>query len=152
MNKKPLFSLNIGLSSTVLIFTVLCLISFGVLSLVSANADLRLSQKVLKRSTAYYDACNLAEEDISHFDAKLHKAYAQGATNQSELISNFCGKKGLNSYSQSFTYYISDIQSLHVKLSIKYPSPTDKQLYKIDEWKVITDNTLEYDDTLHIYK
>ncbi len=152
MNKRHIFSLNIGLSSIVLIFTVLCLISFGVLSLVSANADFRLSQKVLKRSSAYYDACNLAEDDIRQFDAQLRKAYSQGAANQSELIANLCGQKGLDSYSQSFTYYISDIQYLSVKLSVNYPSPDDVCLYKIDEWKIVTDNIPEYDDNLHIYK
>ena len=39
MDKKKNFPMNIGLSSILLIFVVLCLVSFSILSIVSANAD-----------------------------------------------------------------------------------------------------------------
>ena len=49
--------MNIGSASILLVFVILCLVSFAVLSIVSANADSRLSTRVLERTTAYYDAC-----------------------------------------------------------------------------------------------
>ena len=45
MDKKKSFPMNIGLSSILLIFVVLCLVSFSILSIVSANADKKLSLK-----------------------------------------------------------------------------------------------------------
>lgn len=151
MDKKNNFSLNIGLPSIMLILIVLCLISFAISSLVSANADLRLSQKVLQRSAAYYNACNAAEEDISKFDARLHDAHSKGASNQRELISRLSMVQNTDTYSEDFTYYISDIQYLLVCLSVSYPPDFGKCPYKIDEWRVATDDSLEY-DSLHIPK
>lgn len=68
MDKKKNFPMNIGLSSILLIFVVLCLVSFSILSIVSANADKKLSLKVLNRSIAYYNACNEAETTLRDVD------------------------------------------------------------------------------------
>ena len=50
------FSNGIGSSSLLVTFIILCLVSFATLSIVSANADYKLSGKVLERTTAYYEA------------------------------------------------------------------------------------------------
>ena len=57
-SKKKQFGMNIGSASILLVFVILCLVSFAVLSIVSANADSKLSARVLERTTAYYAACN----------------------------------------------------------------------------------------------
>lgn len=54
-----------GLSSFVLIFVMLSLMTFAVLSLVSAQADLRLSRKSAERTTAYYEAENAAGDVLT---------------------------------------------------------------------------------------
>ncbi len=64
-HKKHLFSMQIGLSSSLLLFVSLCLISLGILSLVSAYSDYQLSQKALLRSSQYYETYNQAEEKLS---------------------------------------------------------------------------------------
>ena len=46
------FSSGIGSSSLLVIFVILCLVSFATLSIVSANADYKLSKKVLDRTSA----------------------------------------------------------------------------------------------------
>ena len=75
MQNKKYFSINIGLPSILLIFVILCLISFGILSLVSANSDLKLSKKVLARTTNYYATCNKAEEMLAYVHQQLLEAY-----------------------------------------------------------------------------
>ena len=64
--KKPI--IGIGTTSIVLIFVMLCMLTFSVLSLATAQADLRLSRKSAERTTAYYDAekydVALADEQI----------------------------------------------------------------------------------------
>ena len=64
--KKSRISLgnHIGTSSILLIFVVLCFVSFAALSLISANADYILTRKVADRTASYYDACNTAERRI----------------------------------------------------------------------------------------
>ena len=57
---KPFF--NIGIISLVLIFVMLCLLTFAVLSLVSAKADLGLSRKSAGHTTDYYEGTNRAND------------------------------------------------------------------------------------------
>ena len=72
MNRKSKgFGMNVVTSSILLIFVTLCLVSFATLSLVSANADRKLSTKVADRTVAYYNACNKAEESIASIDATI---------------------------------------------------------------------------------
>ena len=58
--KKPI--IGIGTTSIVLIFVMLCMLTFSVLSLATAQADLRLSRKSAERTTAYYDAEHRAND------------------------------------------------------------------------------------------
>lgn len=52
--------LSTGITSIVLIFVLLCLLTFAVLSVVSARADYKLSEKNTTRTTEYYEAENTA--------------------------------------------------------------------------------------------
>ena len=133
MSKKDNFPLNIGMSSILLIFVVLCLISFSILSIASANADKKLSQKILNRSIAYYNACNQAEETLKNIDAELTKAFTF-----------------VSSYENTYEFPISDLQSLQVRLNYIYPTTAYQSCYEIASWKVVTLQELEYDEQLHV--
>ena len=148
MNHKKEFSMNVGLPSILLIFVILCLISFGVLSLVSANSDRKLSQKVLDRQAAYYNACNAAEENLYFIDQKLHNALVI-SSNQDEYISN------ISEIENHLSFPISDIQTLEISLefvnpySIQEYNKQDK-LFKIISWNIVTDDNMIYDSNLHL--
>ena len=62
MKKKssPSF-FGIGLSSILIIFVLLCLMVFAMLSLVSARAGRRLEDRLFGRASAYYEACARAD-------------------------------------------------------------------------------------------
>ena len=75
-SKKQTFGMNIGSSSMLMIFVTLCLVSFAALSIVSANADKSLSEKIAVRTAAYYEACNSAEESLAGIDKLLQAQYA----------------------------------------------------------------------------
>lgn len=143
MDKKREFTINIGLPSIMLIFVVLCLISFGVLSLVSANADRKLSQKVLERSAAYYDACNMAEEKLCELDTALKKTYQENP-DQTDYLS------AISTLPTEFTIEISDIQYLEVTLSYLYPESAQEPFYLLQSWRVVTRDDLDYDTGLHL--
>ena len=72
--KKRSFGISIGSSSILVVFVVLCLTTFATLSLVSANADYRLSRKTADAAAAYYALDAAGEELLSDLAAVLEKA------------------------------------------------------------------------------
>ena len=130
MNKKNIFGMNIGSASILLIFVILCLVSFAVLSIVSANADNKLTQKILNRTTAYYDACNNAETSLSAVDETLRNVYLSSANADSYFQ--------MVGHSKSYAIPISDLQTLQVTIEILYPEKDDDTFYRITDWQVIT--------------
>lgn len=53
---KRQWGIGVGAASVLIIFVLLCLTVFATLSLVSAQADLRLAQRAAQTTAAYYDA------------------------------------------------------------------------------------------------
>ena len=72
-SRKPI--LGVGTSSILLIFVLLCMITFAVLSLVSARSDYRLSQKNAEHIQDYYQAENKANEILLTIDQCLEEQY-----------------------------------------------------------------------------
>lgn len=129
----PEFQVHVGSSSILLIFVILCLISFATLSIVSANADAKLSRRVAERTTAYYEACNQAQADIAILDDILAAAYAD-SLDEEEYFAAVGEQK-------SYTIPISDLQTLSVTLDILYPTISGDPFYRITSWQVISDSS-----------
>ena len=125
----PEFHVNVGSSSILLIFVILCLISFATLSIVSANADAKLSRRVVERTTAYYEACNQAQADITSLDDTLAAIYADSFDEEEYFMA--VGHK------KTCTFTISDLQTL----DILYPRQEGDPFYRITSWQVLTDSS-----------
>ncbi len=139
------YGINIGLSSLLLIFTVLCLVSFATLSIASAYADKRLNDKVCSRTSAYYKACDSAEEEIAACDNKLCESYMTGISED-----DYYAKWGKNI---SFSVPVSDTQSLDIKLKVIYPAGQSGPFYSISSWKTLnTSDSTELDTHLPVIK
>jgi hypothetical protein len=69
---------GIGACSILMIFVVLCLTTFGLLSLVSARADLRLSQEARLSAERYYAADAQTDLTLSQIDQVLADLRANG--------------------------------------------------------------------------
>lgn len=76
MKKGENFHFGVGTSSILMIFVILCLTVFGVLSFSTARADQRLTEKALAGTAAYYDADARAEEALAQIDGILSDAEA----------------------------------------------------------------------------
>lgn len=63
--KSPSAGIGVGSSSILAIFVVLCLTAFATLSLVSARADAKLTQKSADAAAAYYAADCAAEQKLA---------------------------------------------------------------------------------------
>ena len=74
--KKISFSfIHMGAPSLLMIFLVLCLFTFALLSLSSAKNNRTLSQQSADRIQAYYQASSLAEQALDQIDTILSDAY-----------------------------------------------------------------------------
>lgn len=141
-NKRKGYGVNIGSSSILLIFVILCLVSFAVLSIVSAQTDYKLSCKLAERTTKYYKANNEVESYLRDLQASLEKIYEDSATAEEYFA--------VAGHDTTFSIQLSEQQMLNVHLTILYPGD-GKGYYEINTWKVETQDTLELDDTLPVF-
>lgn len=144
MSKGKNIGVNIGSSSILLIFVILCLVSFATLSIVSANADYKLGQKILARTNSYYEACNQAEKSIAAIDKTLWEIYETSA-DEDEYFATV-------GHSKSYVIPISDLQNLSIQLEILYPLHSGDTCYRIESWQVINVEQIEYNDTLPLFQ
>ncbi len=142
--KRKEFSLNIGISSILFIFIILCLVSFATLSLASALSDRNLSRRVLNNAESYYAACNEAEEQLATFDATLKTLYDTGISRTGFLEQ--VGKKKI------FAIPITEVETLTVEIKIDYPKEPGEPFYEVTTWQVEITGDLEYDDSLNVFK
>lgn len=70
--------MNIGTTSLILIFVVLCLAVFGLFSLSSAQGDWNLARKNAEAVQGYYEADAAGEAFVRKADRILQEAEAQG--------------------------------------------------------------------------
>ena len=137
-------SFNVGTSSILFIFVILTLVSFAVLSLASSVSDYRLSENVSVNTKNYYIACNEIEDKLSQTDLALKKLYDSDISRK-----GYFDEAG---HTISFAEPVSDIQTLIVEISILYPEEKGDPFYKITSWEVVTTGSLEYDDSLDLFK
>ena len=140
--RKVSSGINIGTSSLLLVFVILCLVSFATLSIVSANADKKLNDKVVQRSQGYYNACSEANNKLMTIDQTLRTVYDTGVTRD-----EFLEQVGT---SFSFGIEVSDMQTLYVEATVNYPSADGDPFYKITSWNLETTGSLEIDESLHL--
>jgi len=133
-------SVSIGSSTMLLIFVVISLVSFSVLSLSSAITDKKFADKVKQKNISYYNACNLAEEQLSDLDSMLSDIYALSADE-----ATYFKQAGEGT---TITIPVSDYQELQVVVRFFYPQETGDTFYKIDSYSLVNINTPELDEGL----
>lgn len=74
MRQKGDFKMSVGIPSLLMIFVVLCLTTFAVLSFVSARADLNVSDQTVQTAQGYYAADHAAQQALARLDKELYQA------------------------------------------------------------------------------
>ena len=146
MNRKKSYGISVGTSSILVIIVILSLVCFAGLSVVSANADYRLSKKLAERTTTYYQASSDAHQDLALLDEKLQLLYTE-SDSESEYKDKI--KESLSD-SLTFNYVISDSQSLIVSVTPVYPENAEDALFTIDRFQVVTTNEPALDNSLSL--
>lgn len=164
--KKRTSMVTLGITSLFLIFFVLCLVIFSLLSLSTSRSDLSMSLQTMEQTNNYYEACNVATElclEIENFLLTAYKNCDSEAT-FFQTLTAFPNETILwneNNRQVSFEIAFSDTQSLLVILNIFYPEKDQtfsKDLnhpdifMEIDTWKTILTGTWEPDHTQHIFQ
>jgi len=140
MKKKQGMSVSIGSSTMLLIFVVISLVSFSVLSLSSAITDKKFADKVKQKNITYYNACNLAEEQLAEVDAELSAAYASTADETAYF--NQVGE------GTTIAIPVSEYQELQVAVRFLYPIEEGDSYYEVDSYTLVNINTPELDEGL----
>lgn len=81
-NKQQSTFVNIGSSSLLIVFLVLCLTTFAILSLSSAQSDYSFSKRSAEHKTEYYEASSRAEMILGEIDQILAETAEQVNTAQ----------------------------------------------------------------------
>ena len=148
--KKTSFSfIHMGAPSLLMIFLVLCLFTFALLSLSSAKNNRTLSQQSADRIQTYYQASSLAEEALDQIDTILSDAYtdcgaesADTADYQKEVTEKLenCSVDGVSAFTVDFTkgegtltfqVPVSESQQLSVVLTLPAPSDCQDGYYRL---------------------
>lgn len=144
-NEKKLVSgMNVGSSSILVTFVLLCLVTFAALSYVSANSDYKLSLETSNRSKAYYKANGKAELKLAEIESILIDNWKNSSSKREyydSIDSLFCNDELVeceNNNSDTFLSYsipISEIQKLNIVLKVNYPENENKEFFTIVKWQ-----------------
>lgn len=158
MKKKSRIGLNIGTSSILLVFVLLCMVTFAALSFVSANADYKLSQSLETRTTRYYTVSNTAEQRLSEIedilaevktrsaDFESYKTQAAEALAATPAADSPEGSWGTLHWQLPF----SDTQALDVVLNLTDPFESGSY-FTVNRWQVVSTVSWEDDSTLELF-
>ncbi len=147
-NERKTAGVNIGGASIIMVFSVLCLTIFSVLTLVSANAESSLANKSVKVVTDFYKADELATEKLaSVYQIVDEQSSLQNAKVNIEKISkDILVDEKNNILYISYFETIDDSQQLAVALRVD-----GKKVYIVN-WKVENTGEWEPDNSLELWQ
>ncbi len=129
MNNKKAVAVVVGAPSLLVIFSVLCLLIFSIISLNTANAGKRLSILSAQSTLSYYQA-----------DARANELLAM--IRSGNIPDGVTERDGI----YSFSCEISDVLDLSVEVSV-----SENGGYKILKWQSIRSNSWKADDSIDVW-
>jgi hypothetical protein len=154
---------GIGSAPLLVVFLVLCLLTFAALSLSTARSNDRFSQKVADRKNDYITACNESQLLLSRLDDFLWTQYKmmpeQDSSKLPALVEAFSWGEidpdiewKDNTCQVSWQTPINDQQTLEITIALineedRQNNP-DSGLYEIREWKVIQTESWESTESI----
>ena len=143
------FKANIGSSSLILIFIVMCLVTFGMLSLTSAKSDLSLANRNADAVTEYYRA-DTEGEAFYRMVAGEVKAACTNASGHEERLALL--EKALGEYYRGGAAVtevaMERAQALHIELE---PDLEGEGSVRVTKWNVIQTEDYEIDDSMPVW-
>lgn len=156
MKKKLSSGLNVGSSSILVTFVLLCLVTFAALSFLSANSDYRLSRQTANRTSDFYEANQMAEIYMANIEALLAKQYSIHSDEASYLQAipgifadndRILVDTSVSPITLNYSIVVNKAQDLQVSLSVHYPNAEDSALFHIIKWQTVS-NELWQDEAV----
>lgn len=146
MDKKSKFGSTVGVGyvSIMLIFTVICLTIFAVLSFQAAYSDSSLISRSESFTQQYYTADSRAKEILAELDSAALMAsqefdFAESFTEAASGIDGVKTEQTPGGVKAEYSVEITDSQNLMVSVMF-YSTPTDGR-YRILSWQNAADET-----------
>lgn len=145
--------MGFGGSTLILIFGVLCLITFSVLALVSARSDYHLMEKTVNAVLDYYQADGKGEEFLAQVDRELDRLRVE-SSDESEFYQK--AAKAFPEYydagerTVSAAIQMNERLHLEVVLLVSYGDPNARQ-YQIESYKTVQNGVVEIDTALPVW-
>lgn len=141
---------SIGASSLILIFIVLCMATFGLLSLSSAQGDLKLARRNADAVKGYYEADNKGQQWLKGVDEVLKEEMGKGqdSTQCSLEIKDRLG----DLYDRETGLISTDIpmdrgRSLRIELVLM----CGEKRYEVKSWYVYNSEEYEIDTSMPVW-
>lgn len=140
---------SIGSSTLILIFIVLCLATFALLSLSNAGGDRNLANKNAEAVRTYYEADSQGEQFVQMVDQAV-KEVRKETSDQVKQQQKLAEKLG-NYYNTDSRTAETDIpmdfdQALHVELALD-----SQENYIIQSWRVYNQKDYEIDNKIPVW-
>ncbi len=150
MNQRKL-TMNIGMISFMVVFIILCLVTFSILSLVSANSNLMMTQKRLTHTSDYYALSSQGEQQLAQIEARLYDLYFSSSSKQDYLaqlktLQDIDPNMIIEDQTIQFEITQDDLK-LTVELEAAYPGHA---LYTLKSWKVVPSATWQPEQGIDI--
>lgn len=157
-DKQQSSFVNIGSSSLLIIFLILSLVTFAILSLSGAKSDYSFSQRLANHKTAYYEASNRAERILGQIDEALASCSTSCEKQASYVVvvnETLDGQQleGIAIQAEegiiTFSVLMEENQALLVELEVN-DYTKDETYYTIKTWQIISTKAWEGDQSIQL--
>ena len=150
-------TVNGGISLFLLTFIILCLVSFAALSIVSARADARLTEKYRQQTEYYYGARNEAQKFLQELDGGAGSSAGAGAAAGADVRAGAGAAAGADVRAGAgadglVTRRFSAGPHMDLILTVQPAGGQDGRNYRVICEKTESTVTYNYDSTLPVMK
>lgn len=147
MKNKKYPIIHMGTVSILVVFLILCLVTFALLSYVSAKTDYGYADAAAQRNTDYYEACAEAAVQTDALEEILIHSYSDNEEEYYDTV--YTALANDSSYiindsatdvhpTVTFTLPVGDASCLEVIVQINWPNQTGDTYYQILSWKEVS--------------
>lgn len=109
----------VGAPSVIILFVMLCLVCFAALSLVSANAEMRLASRMGDNTARWYEADAEAQRRLARLDALLAGGILDGPDAEGALAAEkYVYEKAQSEATITFFTAVSDYTALETRVRL----------------------------------
>ena len=138
---KRQWGIGVGSASVLIIFVLLCLTVFATLSLVSAQADLRLAERAAETTAAWYEADGRAAEFLCALDqafetsspAELPDARVAEILEGAAVLDDSLGYDG----ARLLRYQVAVDENRAIEAAVSYTVSESGLSRRIESWRTV---------------